>query len=49
LPTGQSGNVFSTHYKDQAQKYLDGQFIRMLMDQEEIKESENVLKISPKN
>lgn len=49
LPTGQSGNVFSPHYKDQAQKYLDGKFIRMLMDQEEIKESENVLKISPKN
>ncbi len=49
LPTGQSGNVFSPHYKDQAQKYLDGQFIRMLMDQEEIKKSENVLKMSPKN
>ena len=49
LPTGQSGNVFSPHYKDQAQKYLDGKFIRMLMDQEEIKESENALKISPKN
>ncbi len=49
LPTGQSGNVFSPHYKDQAQKYLDGEFIRMLMDQEEIKESENLLKLSPKN
>ncbi|MAD98234.1 MAG: penicillin acylase family protein [Flavobacteriaceae bacterium] len=49
LPTGQSGNVFSPHYKDQAQKYLDGKFIRMLMDQAEIKESENLLKLSPKN
>ena len=29
IPTGQSGNVFSPYYKDQAQKYLKGNFIKM--------------------
>ena len=43
LPTGQSGNVFSPHYKDQAQKYLDGAFIPMLLNQEEIQKAKNVL------
>lgn len=43
LPTGQSGNVFSNHYKDQAQKYLNGEFVKMLLNQQEIEKSKNVL------
>jgi penicillin amidase len=48
LPTGQSGNVFSEHYKDQAQKYVDGEFVKMRLSQKEINESENVLVFLPK-
>ncbi len=48
LPTGQSGNVFSDHYKDQAQKYVDGEFVKMKLNQSEIKKSENVLVFLPK-
>jgi len=43
LPTGQSGNVFSNHYKDQAQKYVDGEFVKMKLNQKEIEASQNVL------
>lgn len=43
LPTGQSGNVFSEHYKDQAQKYLNGDFIKMILNQEEVEKSKNKL------
>lgn len=39
LPTGQSGNVFSEHYKDQAQKYLDGKFVKMILNIDELKKS----------
>ena len=49
LPTGQSGNVFSTHYKDQAKKYLNGEFVKMKLNQSSIKESENKLIFSPKD
>ncbi|MDN3642563.1 penicillin acylase family protein [Lutimonas halocynthiae] len=49
LPTGQSGNVFSKHYKDQAQKYLDGDFVKMMLNKEEIKASEDILVLLPKN
>ncbi|MEQ6125285.1 penicillin acylase family protein [Pseudotenacibaculum sp. MALMAid0570] len=43
LPTGQSGNIFSDHYDDQAEKYLNGEFVKMLMNEEEIKKSKNKL------
>ncbi len=43
IPTGQSGNVFSPHYKDQANKYLKGEFIKMILNQEEIQKSKNRL------
>jgi penicillin amidase len=39
IPTGQSGNVFSEHYKDQAQKYLDGKFVKMILNLDELKKS----------
>ena len=47
LPTGQSGNVFSKHYKDQTQKYLNGEFIKMMLNKEEIKASKDVLIMEP--
>ncbi|MEO9569640.1 MAG: penicillin acylase family protein [Polaribacter sp.] len=49
LPTGQSGRVFSKHYKDQAQKYLKGEFVKMKINQAEIEQSENVLIFKPKD
>ncbi len=36
LPTGQSGQVLSPHYKDQADLFVDQQFRRALMVKEEI-------------
>lgn len=36
LPTGQSGNPFSSHYKDQAEMYIQGKFRKMMMNREEI-------------
>lgn len=48
LPTGQSGNVFSKHYKDQAQKYVDGEFVKMKLNKTEIEKSENKLVFMPK-
>lgn len=43
LPTGQSGRVFSRYYKDQAQKYIDGDFVKMKLNQQEIEKSKNIL------
>ncbi len=48
-PTGQSGNPFSEHYKDQAQKYVDGEFVPMLLNKEKIQESKNKLVFKPNN
>lgn len=47
LPTGQSGNVFSKHYKDQADKYLKGEFVKMMLNKDEIKASEDILVLLP--
>jgi len=47
LPTGQSGNVFSKHYKDQAQKYLNGEFVKMKLNKKEIELSEDKLILKP--
>ncbi len=48
LPTGQSGNVFSKHYDDQAEKYLKGEFFKMKLNKEEIQKSEELLLLEPK-
>ncbi|MDO6745297.1 penicillin acylase family protein [Tenacibaculum soleae] len=49
LPTGQSGNIFSKHYKDQAQKYVDGDFVKMKLKEEDInKVSKTKLVFLPK-
>lgn len=43
LPTGQSGNPFSKHYKDQAQMFVDGEFRKMMMNVEEIQNTSEIL------
>nr|WP_298991571.1 penicillin acylase family protein [uncultured Polaribacter sp.] len=48
LPTGQSGRVFSPYYKDQAQKFVDGEFVKMSLNQKEIEKSNNILVLKPK-
>lgn len=47
IPTGQSGNIFSKHYKDQTQHYLKGKFYKMLLNKTEIQEFKDKLIISP--
>ncbi|MBR9854121.1 MAG: penicillin acylase family protein [Algicola sp.] len=39
LPTGQSGNPLSKHYKDQAEMYVKGEFRKMMMNKQEIEET----------
>ncbi|UMB53468.1 penicillin acylase family protein [Lutibacter sp. A64] len=48
LPTGQSGNPFSKHYKDQAEMYNNGEFRKMKLNKEEIINSSTKLTIQPK-
>ncbi|MFT5942008.1 MAG: penicillin amidase [Sediminicola sp.] len=44
LPTGQSGNPFSPHYEDQAEMFIHGEFRKMMMNEEDIKNtSKNLL------
>lgn len=40
LPTGQSGNVMSDYYDNQAQMYADGSFRKMLMNKEDIEKNQ---------
>ncbi|SNR71574.1 penicillin acylase family protein [Lutibacter flavus] len=49
LPTGQSGNPFSEHYKDQAEMYNKGEFRKMKLNKEEIINSSTKLIILPKD
>jgi penicillin amidase len=36
LPTGQSGNPFSTHYNDQAEIYNAGNFRKMMLNKKKL-------------
>lgn len=47
LPTGQSGNPQSEHYADQAEKFINGEFVKMKMNEKEIKNSEKKLIFKP--
>ncbi len=47
LPTGQSGNIFSDHYDDQAVLYHEGKWRPMLFDQEDIQENVRKLMLLP--
>ena len=49
LPTGQSGNPFSKHYRDQAEMYNKGEFRKMKMNKEEIMEISTKLIFTPEN
>ena len=49
LPTGQSGNPFSKHYKDQAEMFINGEFRKMMMNKEEIQKGKEILTFSPKD
>ena len=48
LPTGNSGNPFSEHYRDQAEMYVNGEFRKMKMNKEEILSVSKKLILSPK-
>jgi len=45
LPTGQSGNPFSPHYKDQAEMFVNCEFRKMMMNKEEIESTSKSLLI----
>jgi penicillin amidase len=49
LPTGQSGNPFSKHYKDQADLYNAGKFRKMKLNKKEIIQSSTKLVFYPVN
>lgn len=49
LPTGQSGNPFSEHYKDQVEMYNKGEFRKMKLNKEEIIRVSTKLTMLPKN
>jgi penicillin amidase len=46
-PTGQSGNLMSPYYDDQATMFTTGQFRKMLMNKEVIQQSKNKLVLKP--
>ena len=46
-PTGQSGNVMSAHYRDQAEMFATGKFRKMLMNRDEIKTKSTTLLLKP--
>ncbi|MEA9415589.1 penicillin acylase family protein [Flavobacterium sp. PL02] len=48
LPTGQSGNPFSKHYKDQAELYNAGKFRKMKLNKEEIVKTSTKLVFKPR-
>ncbi len=48
LPAGNSGNVMSPFYRDQAHMFIDGRFRKMMMNEAEIKKSKFLLVLRPK-
>lgn len=47
LPTGNSGNVMSDHYSDQAEMYINGEFRPMLMNRKVVEKEGTRLTILP--
>ncbi|MEO9893939.1 penicillin acylase family protein [Aurantibacter sp.] len=48
LPTGQSGNLLSPHYQDQAEMYTKGEFRKMMLNKAEIQStSKSLLTFKP--
>jgi penicillin amidase len=49
LTTGQSGNIFSDHYKDQTDLFLSGKYMKIRTDAEAIEVPQNkLLRLLPK-
>jgi penicillin amidase len=48
LTTGQSGNVFSPHYKDQTEMWLSGRYIKIRTDELSFTKNTNTLKLIAK-
>jgi penicillin amidase len=49
LTTGQSGNIFSDHYKDQTELFLNGKYMKIITDEKSISsEGNTLLKLLPK-
>jgi len=49
LTTGQSGNIFSDHYKDQTELFLNGKYMKIRTDEESITNQGNsLLRLLPK-
>ncbi len=46
-PTGQSGNIMSPHYRDQAEMYIKGEVRKMMMNREEIVAKSTRLMLKP--
>jgi len=46
-PTGQSGNVMSAHYSDQAEMFATGKFRKMLMNRKDIELKSKTLLLKP--
>ena len=47
IPTGQSGNPLSPHYRDQAELYLKGEYRTLLLNAGEIKAESKLLTLTP--
>ena len=43
LTTGQSGNIFSDHYKDQTELFLSGKYMKLKTDEKSIETQQNTL------
>ncbi|MEJ2616508.1 MAG: penicillin acylase family protein, partial [Ignavibacteriaceae bacterium] len=48
LNTGESGNVFSRHYKDMAKMWLTGKYIKIKTDESSIVKNKDLLEIDSK-
>jgi len=48
IPTGQSGNVMSEHYDDQAIMFTQGKYRKMIIDDPKIKNAKNKIIMHPK-
>jgi penicillin amidase len=47
LPAGQSGNLFSGHYKDMTDRFLQGDSYSIKTDENSIKKNKHILTLSP--
>ena len=48
LTTGESGNVFSPHYRDMAKMWLTGKYVKIKTDESSIRNNKDLLEMYPK-